>query len=147
MRLLQLARGETLRRASNHEERELRLDSLRRLVDAFVHDLALLLAGHTTRFEHTATPEVADRLRFAVAPFLENGEVLRIDFGTFAELRIDGNLDDASSVRALLEFDDRCLRQRAHGRALGSAKRRVRLILNIDQSAHLIDDCSVAITQ
>lgn len=113
--------------------REQRLDEVRRLAEGFLMDLGLLLAGHPAPLEEHMSPVAAARLRGAVQPFLASGDVMRPNFGDYAELRVEGDLlAPGAPPPAHVDFDDRSIRETAGGDLLPSSRRRLRLTLEIE---------------
>ena len=124
--------------------RERRLEELRDTVEQFTFSLGLLLAGHDPEFGATATPELRARLEAAVEPFLASGDAMRPDFGAYGELHVEGDLLlHDQPVTALLEFDDRSMRETADGRLLPAPRRRIRLELRLSIQPCRIEDCAI----
>lgn len=124
--------------------REQRLEEIRDTVEQFAYSLGLLLAGHDPSFDAIAEPELGDRLAAAVEPFLASGDAMRTDFGDYGELHVDGDLLARDRpVSAVLEFDDRSVRETADGRLLPAPRRRIRLVMHLSAPPYRIQDCSV----
>src|SRR5579864_1270059 len=76
---------------TDHARRERRLEQIRESVDQFIYALALLIAGHRVpegAFEH----DLGARLQDELQPFRAAGGVVRPDFGSFGDLRVEGEL-------------------------------------------------------
>lgn len=131
-RLATLRRGaRTARRVSDHALREQRLEQVRDAVDEFAYTLGLLMAGHDPPGE-CAESAVELQLHKALGPFLAGGDVMRPDFGSFGDLRIEGDLlQTEEPVLTTLEFDDRCVRQTPRGRLIPAQRRRLRLVMRV----------------
>ena len=125
------------------EVRERRLAECRRTVEEFVVELARLTAGHDAQLDGAASRSLMTRLRSALQPFLVSGSLLRPDFGTHAELRVDGDLlAGAAPVDAWVEFDDLSMVQT--GELLAPApRRRVRLHLTLSLQPCAVTDLTV----
>jgi hypothetical protein len=124
--------------------REARLEQVRDAVDDFAYGLALLLAGH----EPSEVPEgdgVGRRLHGVMRTFFARGDVMRPDFGPFGDLRVEGDLLQASEpVLTTLEFDDRSVLQTARGRLIPARRRRVRLVMRVTLEPSRVVDCVVS---
>ncbi|HEY4868411.1 MAG TPA: hypothetical protein VII79_00245 [Candidatus Dormibacteraeota bacterium] len=71
---------------------------------------------------------------------------MRPDFGAYAELRVDGDLLDVDRhVKAVLEFEDRSMRETFDGRLLPVPRRRVRLTMTVRLEPCVVEDCIVAL--
>jgi hypothetical protein len=125
------------------DQQEARLEVVKATVERFAYDIGLMMAGGEPSFETSATEELAGRLRAALSPFLSSGDLMRPDFGAFGELRIDGDLTTPDPVvGAVLEFEDRSVRESADGRLLGSTRRRIRIVMSISLEDSRVIDCS-----
>jgi len=136
------------RRAGNDvgARRSRRVAEVSQLVERFVYDLGLIIAGRVVHLEHYVEAAVARRLRDALEPALAAGAVTRPDFGEYAQLRIEGDLLDLSeSVRTVVEFDDRSTRSDGRGEVMARSRRRVRLHLLIDPAITTVLDHRVEI--
>jgi hypothetical protein len=131
-------------RSTQHAVREARLDHIRDAVEQFAFDLGLLIAGHVVDVasrNHALMVQLEGKLR----PFLDAGDVMRPDFGAFGDLRIEGELLDATGlVVAALEFDDRCARETAHGRVVPATGRRLRITLHVAVDPVHVVDCAIS---
>lgn len=124
-----LAHSRSTRARLADELRERRLVECRRAVEEFVVGLALLMAGHEPELEHCATRGLIARIRAALIPLLSGDAMVRPDFGSHGELRVDGDLLDVGRpVAAWVEFENRSMRQ-VGDRRIASPRRRVRLHL------------------
>lgn len=133
------------RDAVRDEVREQRLGRVIAVADRFVHDLALLSAGHSANLESYLAPAVSQAIRGRLRPFLESGDLLRPDFGVHGELRVEGELLRVDRpVDATLEFTDRSLRETAQGGLVPVARRRVRIRMRV--SLHPERICAVELT-
>lgn len=131
-------------RLSDHAVREARLEQVRDAVDDFAYRLALLIAGHDPP-EAPAGDEVERRLHGGLRLFFARGDVMRPDFGPFGDLRVEGDLLQASEpVLTTLEFDDRSVRQTARGRLIPARRRRVRLVMRVTLDPSHVLDCAVS---
>lgn len=120
------------RDAAADEVRERRLEEVRATVEEFLYSLAMILAGHDAHFTHCASRAVDRRLRLALRPMQSRCDTVRPDFGTHAELRVDGDLLNAdATVDARVEFEDRSLRQTPGGRGIAGPRRRITMKLSI----------------
>lgn len=118
------------RRRSDDGERGRRTTLVMGLVDRFVFDLGLLVAGRDAGIEDYVTADVAAGVRTAMRPGLATGLTTRPDFGEYAQVRIEGDLlDTSATVRAVVEFDDRSVRVDAQGRTVARIRRRVRILM------------------
>lgn len=141
-------RGSSLRRTSSRlgdEIRERRLGECRRTVEAFVVGLAEIMAGHASDLEGCARRGLVVRLRGALGPFLASGAVLRPDFGTHGELRVDGDLLDAGRpVDAWVEFDDRSMLE-IDDQLTAVPRRRIRLRIRLAVQPCEVTDLAVCL--
>lgn len=129
---------------SDHAVREQRLDNIKDTIEQFTYDLGLLIAGHDASSGSTA-PDLTAQLQRELLPFLDVGDAMRPDFGAFGDLRIEGELLEASHpVLATLEFDDRCARETAAGRVVPARGRRLRLTLHVALDPVRVVDCAVS---
>lgn len=132
MRAPTALRGGAQRARLADEERERRLHVVRAVIERFACGLARLIAGHEPEFGDCITPAVATQLCASVRPFLDSGDAMRPDFGDYGELRVEGDLLAAGGqIHAILEFDDRSVRQTFTGRLSHRERRRIRLTLNL----------------
>ena len=137
-------RSDAARAHADDDRREQRLDEIRTTVERFAYDLASLSAGHGTGFERSADSAVAEAISTAMQVFLASGDVMRPDFGSYGELRAEGDLLDAARpIRVWLEFDDRSMRQRRDGRLVAAPRRRMRLALQLSGEPCRVVGCSV----
>lgn len=103
------------------------------LVERFVYDLGLLIAGEQLDLDGYVEATSARRLGEAVRPALVAGATTRPDFGDYAQVRIEGDLlDQSAPVRTVVEFDDRSSLSGEPGSPPVHARRRVRLHLLLD---------------
>jgi len=103
------------------------------LVERFVYDLGLLIAGDPVDLDGYVEATSARRLGDAVRPALVGGAPTRPDFGEYAQVRIEGDLlDQSAPVRTVVEFDDRSRLVGETGSTPVHARRRVRLHLLLD---------------
>jgi hypothetical protein len=131
-------------RTTQHALREERLDHIRDAVEQFTFDLSLLIAGHEVDSESRDHALMA-QLERELHPFLESGDVMRPDFGAFGDLRIEGELLDATvPVLTTVEFDDRCARETAQGRVVPARGRRLRITLHVAIDPIRVVDCAVS---
>jgi hypothetical protein len=120
-------------RAEDDARRSRRVAEVLHLVERFVYDLGLLIAGRAVDLDTYVEVSAATRLRIALEPARTAVAVVRPDFGDYAQVRIEGNLLDLSaSVRAVVEFDDHSTRTDGRGGTVARSRRRVRLGLVID---------------
>ncbi len=111
------------------------------LVERFVYDVGLLIAGDAVDLSSYVDAVAATRLRDAVQPALIAGAVTRPDFGEYAQVRIEGDLLDlCASVRAVVEFEDRSTRLDEHGAVFARPRRQVRLRLLLDPAVSRVLD-------
>lgn len=119
--------------AEDDARRSRRVAEVLHLVERFVYDLGLLIAGRAVDLDTYVEVSAATRLRNALEPARTPVAVVRPDFGDYAQVRIEGNLLDLSaSVRAVVEFDDHSTRTDGRGGTVARSRRRVRLGLVID---------------
>lgn len=132
--------------SSAHAARESRLEAIRDAVDEFSYAIAMLIAGHDPP-PGAANDELMARMRSAVRPFLERGDVMRPDFGAFGDLRVEGDLLAAAEpVLAILEFEDCCVRETPAGRLVPSRRRHLRLTMRLTIDPASVVDCVVSET-
>jgi len=113
--------------------REQRVMLLMRLVERFLYDLGLLIAGRSVDQEDYVAAAVRARLHDALRPLQDSGCVIRPEFGEYAQVRIEGDLLDTSMpVLAAVDFEDRSSRLAADGVPLPRRRRQVRLLLEFD---------------
>jgi len=148
VKLLQsIAQKRTGNDRSQDELRELRLGSIKESVEQFTFGLGMMMAGQPPDFGDVVAAELAARLHAALAPFRDSGELMRPDFGAYAELRVDGDLLDVEQLaKAVLEFEDRSMRETYDGRLLPAPRRRVRLTMTIRLEPCVVEDCVVALS-
>jgi len=131
-------------RAADHARREERLEEIRDGVEQFSYALGMMIAGHDAP-AGSIDPGLLTRMEHALQPFLTTGDVMRPDFGTFGDLRIEGELlQTAEPVLAVLEFDDRCVREVADGALVPARLRRLRLTMCLELDPVRVIDCVVA---
>jgi hypothetical protein len=112
-----------------------------RLVERFVYDLGMLLAGNTADLEPYVEATVAARLRTTLQRVQRSGRAMRPDFGDYAEVRISGDvLNLAQPVQVAVEFDDRSTWSASPVEAAIRARRRVRLELVFDAAITTVLD-------
>jgi hypothetical protein len=122
-------------------QRGRRVADVLQLVERFVYDLGLLIAGRAADLEIYVEAAVVGRLRSALEPALAAGTVTRPDFGEFAQVQIEGDLLDLSEVvQVVVEFDDRSTRSDVRGRVVARSRQRVRLRLLLDPAATRVLD-------
>lgn len=111
------------------------------LIERFVYDLGLLIGGHRVDLDDYVAPATVSRLQDALHPLQSAGSVVRVEFGEYAQVRIEGDvLDRNSPVRSVVEFEDRSARIDEDGRPVVRARRRIRLSLVLDpQLARVLD--------
>ena len=125
---------------------EQRIESVRDVAERFSYGMAQLMAGRDDDLDDCADAALAMRMRSAMAPFLVSGERVCPDFGSFAELRVDGDLTGATPVDAVLEFEDRSLRETGDGRGLVPPRRRIALHLRMSLDPCMVQDCAVVVS-
>ena len=136
--------GGSSNRTTQHAVREERLDRIRDAVEQFTFELGLLIAGHEVG-DDSSDRAVLLQLERELQPFLDAGDVMRPDFGTFGDLRIEGELlEPTEPVLATLEFDDRCARETAHGRVIPARGRRLRMTLHLATAPVHVVDCAIS---
>ncbi len=107
--------------------------------------LALLMSGHEPELAHCATRGLIARVRVALVPLLSSDAMVRPDFGSHGELRVDGDLLDVGRpVTAWVEFEDRSMRQ-VGGRRIASPRRRVRLRLLLSLQPCQVTDMAASV--
>ena len=115
------------------------------LVDRFVYDLGLLLAGRPVDLRDYVAPSAAARLVRALEP-VEGRSALEPAFGDFAQVRIEGNVLQAGApVRTVVEFEDQSARLDEAGGPVARTRRRVRLRLLFDPAITTVMDHRVDI--
>lgn len=135
------------RRSANptneHRLREQQLAGIRDAVEAFTYNLGLLIAGQDAS-EGTADHALITQLKQEIQPFLDVGDAMRPDFGSFGDLRIEGELlRPSEQALATLEFDDRCTRVTAQGQVMPTRRRRLRITMRVAVDPVRIIDCAV----
>lgn len=126
--------------------RQERVALLLQLVERFVHDLGLLIAGRPTDLDAYVAAPVRDRIEDALRPLEGGRRCVHPEFGEYAQVRIDGDLlDTAAPVRSVVEFDDRSSRLDEDGATLARRRRRVRLLLVFDPGITTIVDHRVEV--
>lgn len=147
MKLLQsIAQKRTGNDRNQDELREQRLERIKDAVEQFTFGLGLIMAGQLPDFSGVVAADLCERVLSALAPFHDSGELMRPDFGAYAELRIDGDLlDIEQNVKAVLEFEDRSMRETHDGRLLPVPRRRVRITMSIRLEPCVVEDCTVAL--
>ena len=147
MKLLQsIAHKGTSRDRAQDELREQRLEQIKDAVEQFTFGLGLIMAGHPPDFGGAVAADLSERVHAALSPFRDSGELMRPDFGAYAELRVDGDLLDVQqSVKAVLEFEDRSMRESHNGRLLPVPRRRVRITMSVRLEPCVVEDCIVAL--
>ena len=142
--LTTLLRGGTRSdRAADHARREECLEAIRDGVEQFSYALGMMIAGHDAP-AGSIDPELLARMQHALQPFLMRGDVMRPDFGAFGDLRIEGELlQSADPVLAVLEFDDRCVREAADGGLVPARLRRLRLTMWVELDPVSVIACAV----
>jgi hypothetical protein len=130
-----------LSRGDADARRTKRVGDVLRLVERFVYDLGMLIAGNTADLEPYVEATMAARLRTTLQRVQRSGRVMRPDFGDYAEVRISGDvLDIARPVEAVVEFDDRSTWSASPDEAAIRARRRVRLELVFDAAITTVLD-------
>jgi hypothetical protein len=127
--------------ADRDTRRSQRVSAVLELVERFVYDLGLLVAGEVADMSEYVDARCAQRLRSVVQPALAAGAMIRTDFGEYAQVHIEGDLLDLSvPVAAVVEFDDRSTRLDEDGSAVNRSRRRVRLQLLLDPGVSQVLD-------
>ncbi len=138
-----------LRRSSRGEvdgRRAERVTRVLELVERFVFDLGLVIAGEPVELAGYVAAGPAARMHEAVRPALLSGVRTRPDFGEYAQVRIEGDILDLSApVRVVVEFDDRSTRLDDDGFATAHSRRRVRLQLLLDSGISRVLDHRVEV--
>ncbi len=130
--------------AADHAQREESLEAIRDCVEQFSYALSMMIAGHDPP-AGAIDPELLARMQRALHPFLARGDVMRPDFGAFGDLRVEGALlQTGEPVLAVLEFDDRCVREAADGSLVPARLRRLRLTMYVELDPVSVIDCVVA---
>lgn len=138
--------GRRRRRDAADALRSDRVQRVLEVVEQFVYDLGLLVAGHDVDLSPYVAPGAAERLHEAVQPALRSGTVTRPDFGEYAQLRIDGDLLDlAAPVQTMVEFDDRSSLLDDQGAAVSRPRRHVILKLILDPAITRVLDHHIEI--
>jgi hypothetical protein len=147
VRLLQSIGQKNTGSNRNHDDlREQHLESIKVAVEEFTFGLGMMMAGQASDFGGVVAAHLSDRVYSALAPFRDSGELMRPDFGAYAELRVDGDLLDVERhVKAVLEFEDRSMRETFDGRLLPVPRRRVRLTMTVRLEPCVVEDCVVAL--
>lgn len=147
MKLLQsIAQKRTGNDRNQDELREQRLERIKDAVEQFTFGLGLIMAGQPPDFSGVVAADLCERVHSALAPFRDSGELMRPDFGAYAELRVDGDLLDIEhNVKAVLEFEDRSMRETRDGRLLPVPRRRVRITMSLRLEPCVVEDCTVAL--
>ncbi|MHB8490269.1 MAG: hypothetical protein ACYDCS_13340 [Candidatus Dormibacteria bacterium] len=128
---------------SEHAVREQRLAGIRDAVEEFTYSLALLIAGHDAPGD-APNHDLIVLLQRELRPFLDAGDAMRPDFGSFGDLRIEGALlQPAEHALVTLEFDDRCARETVHGRVIPARMRRLRVTMHVAVDPVRIVDCGI----
>lgn len=143
----------TFRRWSGHthaqaadEIREQRLAECRQTVEDFIVGLASVMAGHTAALDRCSSRNVVARVTGALAPILSSTVLIRPDFGSHAELRIDADFLDASSpVSAWVDFEDRSMHE-LDDRLVPAPVRRIRLHLTLSIQPSQVTDLVVQLS-
>lgn len=118
-----------------------RVTQVLELVERFVYDLGLLIAGDPVALAEYVDARSVERLHDAVRPALHAGTMTRPDFGEYAQVRIEGDLLDLSRpVQVVVEFDDRSTRLDQRGFAASHFRRRVRVQLLLDDALSRVLD-------
>ena len=131
-------------RAAEHLRREECLEEIRDCVEQFSYALSMMIAGHDAP-AGAMDRELLSRMQRALQPFLARGDVMRPDFGAFGDLRVEGALLQTDEpVLAVLEFDDRCVREAADGTLVPARVRRLRLTMHLELDPVSVVDCVVA---
>ena len=111
------------------------------LVERFVYDLGLLIAGQHVGLTDYVEATTANRLLEAVRPALSAGTVTRPDFGEYAQVTIEGDVLDLSApFTTVVEFDDRSTRLLDRNAPPVQVRQRIRLRLLLDASVTRILD-------
>jgi len=122
-------------------ERSRRTAAVSELVERFVYDLGLLIAGRDTDLDAYVEPATARRMRDAVQPGLRGELSTQPHFGDYAQMRIEDDLlDMARPWRAEVEFQDRSVQVARAGRTVARRRRRIRLVLLIDPTLTRVID-------
>jgi hypothetical protein len=144
--LRSIAQKRTSNDRSQDELREQRLERIKDAVEQFTFGLGLIMAGQPPDFSGVVAPGLCERVHSALAPFRDSGELMRPDFGAYAELRVDGDLLDIEhNVKAVLEFEDRSMCETHDGRLLPVPRRRVRITMSLRLEPCVVEDCTVAL--
>ncbi|HEY8755366.1 MAG TPA: hypothetical protein VIN65_03315 [Candidatus Dormibacteraeota bacterium] len=132
MNLARAIRGRRIG-ADDDARRSQRVAEVLGLIERFVYDLGLLIAGCVVDLHTYVEMSAASRLRSALEPARTVVGMVRPDFGEYAQVRIEGDLLDLSaSVRAVVEFDDRSTRSDGPGGSVARSRRRIRVRLVLD---------------
>lgn len=141
--------GRRLRRAARWRSAREDADALRErrvalaleLIERFVYDLGLLIGGHRVELDDYVAPATVSRLHDALQPLQSAGSIVRVEFGEYAQVRIEGDLlDSGATVRAVVEFDDRSVRVDVQGRTVSRIRRRVRILVLFDAAVTRVVD-------
>lgn len=105
--------------------------------------LASVMAGHTAALDRCSSRTVVTRITSALEPVLASSVVIRPDFGSHAELRIDADFLDASTpVSAWVDFEDRSMHE-LDDRLVPAPVRRIRLHLTVSIQPSQVTDLVV----
>jgi hypothetical protein len=116
------------------------------VVEQFVYDLGLLIAGTSVDLERYVDAASAARLRAALGSETSSVPTTRPEFGDYAQVCIEGDLLESDQViRVVAEFDDRSTRMDARGRTVSRSRRRIRLRLLINPPATRVLDYRVEV--
>lgn len=126
-------------RRGGDELRAERVTHVMEMVEQFVYDLGLLVAGCTPDLGSYLEPEDVARLTETVRPAMVGAGVFQPDFGEYAQVRIEGDVLDASTpLHVEVEFEDRSVRYDARRRPLVRYRRQVRITASVDLAASRI---------
>jgi hypothetical protein len=127
-------------------ERDRRTTQVLQVVEQFVYDLGLLIAGTSVDLERYVDAASAARLRAALGSETSSVLTTRPEFGDYAQVCIEGDLLESDQViRVVAEFDDRSTRMDARGRTVSRSRRRIRLRLLINPPATRVLDYRVEV--
>ncbi len=120
------------------------LERLSALVDRLLYDLALIMSGRRAELEAYVDREIADRIRTTLQLFLDSGDVVRPDFGPYAEVRIEGDLlRGADPVSVWVDFENRSTREDPDGRLRALPRHRVRVRFQVVPALQRVSDFSL----
>ena len=128
-------------RASVARLREQRLLSIRRIVDDFLFGIALLMAGHEPAWGGCVAPPLADRLASAFASSPKRTLLLSPDFGTHAELRVEGDLERGETAKATVQFRDQSVLSETSGYVHSTPAHTVRAQMTIHLASCQVERC------